>query len=235
MRRTVGEGAARGRVRAVVVGVLAAAAMTLTGCVQVPVSNPAPSPEPELSPQEELAAMPEAPPKQMQTFGEDVAAFLTEDRNIYCTITTEQGGIIASPVDPQLAGGTPDDTLLEVPAVYCELVRYPEPEKVADTCHGTGLGFRGGTVLLTAERATYGSCRIGMTLTEAELQPGSGKDGSALSRLPMLEAGMAIDLNGFRCGTADSGVICLEKQSGAGFAVTADAFSSLPPGKAPEP
>lgn len=233
MLRTMGEGAGTWP-RAVVAGLAVLATGVLSGCVQVPVTNPVPPPQPELSPQEELAAMAAAPGNTMQSFGEDVLAFLTEDRNTYCVLTTEQGGIISSPVDQLLSGGTRDDTLLEVPAVYCELVRYPEPVEVTDDCHGTGLGFRGGTVLLTAGGASYGSCRIGMTLMEAQLAPGSGSDGSPLSRLPVLEEGTAVELNGFRCGRGNEGVICMEEQSGAGFLVSADAFENLTPEGAQE-
>ena len=70
----------RARRRAGVVGVVLVSAAALTGCVEVPVSNPVPSPEPELAPLEELAAMPELPVSELQNFGEDVVAFLTEDR-----------------------------------------------------------------------------------------------------------------------------------------------------------
>jgi hypothetical protein len=217
------------RIRAAVVGGVLAVMTVLTGCVEVPVSNPAPSPEPELTPQEELAAMSELPVSELQPFGEDVVAFLTENRNTYCAITTEQGGIINSPVDSRLSGGQRDDTVLEVPAVYCELARYPEPAEVTDDCYGTNLGFKGGTVLLTAEGASYGECRVGMTLMEAELGPGGDGGEGPLSRLPVLEDGMALELNGFRCGSADRGLVCVESGTGQGFLASADSFEILAP------
>lgn len=201
----------------------------LTGCVEVPVSNPAPSPEPDLAQREELAAMPELPVSELQTFNEEVAAFLSEDRNTYCAITTEQGGVINSPVDPRLSGGQRDDTVLEVPAVYCELARYPEPAEVTDDCYGTNLGFKGGTVLLAAKDVSYGGCRVGMTLMEAELGPGAGDGESPLTRLPVLEDGMAVELNGFRCGSADRGIVCVESATGLGFVASAEAFEMLEP------
>lgn len=218
----------RARMRAVVVGCALFIMAALAGCVEVPVANPAPTPESELAPREELAAMPELPVSELQNFGEDVVAFLTEDRTTYCAITTEQGGIINSPVDPRLSGGERDDTVLEVPAVYCELTRYPEPAKVTNNCHGTNLGFKGGTILLTAERVSYGGCRVGMTLMEAELGPGADGGDSQLSRLPLLEDGTAVELNGFRCGGTDRGLVCAESETGLGFVASVDAFEALP-------
>lgn len=173
--------------------------------------------------------MPELPVSELQTGSADVIAFLTENRNTYCAITTEQGGIINSPVDPLLSGGQRDDTVLEVPAVYCELARYPEPAEVTNDCHGTDLGFKGGTVLLSADGVSYGGCRVGMTLMEAELGPGAGSGEVALTRLPVLEDGLAVELNGFRCGSADRGLICVESGTGQGFVASADAFETVAP------
>ncbi|SDI05154.1 hypothetical protein SAMN04488693_105173 [Arthrobacter subterraneus] len=213
----------RVRIRAAVVGWIVFAAAALTGCVEVPVS-PAPSAEPELSPQQKLAAMPEVPVEELQSVGGEAVAFLTENRNAYCAITTEQGGIINSPVDPRLSGGQRDDSVLEVPAVYCELARYPDPAEITDDCHGTGLGFKGGTVLLTADGASYGGCRVGMTLMESELGPGAVSMEGALGRLPVLEDGLAVELNGFRCGTGERGLVCVAVATETGFAASADTF-----------
>ncbi|GAB3546945.1 hypothetical protein GCM10027404_08090 [Arthrobacter tumbae] len=219
----------RARKRAAVVGLVLLCGAVLTACVEVPVSGPAPDTVPEMSPQQELAAMPELPAPEVQTFGGDVAAFLTENRNIYCAITTEQGGIINSPVDPRLSGGQRDDAVLEVPAVYCELARYPEPAEVTDDCHGTNLGFKGGKVLLRGDGVVYGGCRVGMTLTEGELGHGAAGGEGALTRLPILDDGMAVDLSGFRCGSGDNGLICVQSDTGQGFVVSADAFEIIAP------
>ncbi|MDF9278519.1 hypothetical protein P4U43_12045 [Arthrobacter sp. EH-1B-1] len=224
----------RARARAAVVGLVFLGSALLSGCVEVPVSDPAPDSVPELAPQQELAAMPELPASELQTYGGDTAAFLTENRNTYCVITTEQGGIIDSPVDPRLSGGQRDDAVLEVPAVYCELARYPEPAEVADDCHGTNLGFKGGTVLLTSSGVAYGGCRVGMTLMEAELGPGSDGGESPLARLPVLEDGLAVELNGFRCGSAGRGMVCVESETGHGFTASADAFEIIAPDEGAE-
>lgn len=218
----------RARTRAGVVGCVLLSMAALAGCVEVPVAGPVTSQEPDLPPLEELAAMPELPASELQNFGEDVVAFLTDDRTTYCAMTTEQGGIINSPVDPRLSGGERDDTVLEVPAVYCELARYPEPAEVTDDCYGTNLGFKGGTVLLTAEQVSYGGCRVGMTRMEAESGPGSAGEDSPLSRLPILEDGKAVGLNGFRCGGTDRGVVCAESETGVGFVASVNAFEALP-------
>lgn len=230
MQPGTGGGLPRARTRVVVVwGFIAA--LVLAGCVEVPVGSPRPSSEGKLSALEELAAMPQLPVTEVQALDAETAAFLTEDRNSYCTITTEQGGIISSPVDPKLSGGERDDTVLEVPAVYCELARYPEPSGATDDCHGTNLGFKGGTVLLTSEGATYGGCRIGMTLMEAELGPGSDGSESPVTQLPVLEDGAAVELNGFRCGRATGGVVCVHSDSGHGFVVSAAGYEIYAPGE----
>lgn len=226
MHPATGGARRRARIRAAVVGWVLFVAAALTGCVEVPVS-PVPSAGPELSPQAELAAMPEVPVDELQTGGGETVAFLTQNRNAYCAITTEQGGIINSPVDPRLSGGQRDDAVLEVPAVYCELARYPDPAEITDDCHGTGLGFKGGTVLLTADGASYGGCRVGMTLMESELGPRAGSAEGPLARLPVLEDGLAVELNGFRCGSGEHGIVCVEAGTGAGFAASADAFEVL--------
>ncbi|NJC21333.1 hypothetical protein BJ994_000409 [Arthrobacter pigmenti] len=225
---------ARARPRVVVVLMALATLLTVSACVEIPISNPIPSPAPELSPLEELAAMPEVPVTELQQLDGDVAAFLTEDRNTYCAITTEQGGIINSPVDPRLSGGTRNDTLLAVPAVYCELARYPEPAEVTDDCHGTNLGFKGGTVLLTADGVTYGDCRVGMTLMEAQLGPGTEGSEHALTRLPVLADDAAVELKGFRCGRATDGLACVHGESGHGFVVSAAGYEIFAPEEAPE-
>ena len=131
-------------------------------------------------------------------------------------------------MDPRLSGGQRDDTVLEVPAVYCELARYPEPAEITDDCYGTNLGFKGGTVLLTSEGVTYGGCRVGMTLMEAELGPGADGGENALTRLPVLEDGMAVELQGFRCGGTDRGLVCAESGTGLGFVASVEAFEVLP-------
>ena len=226
MQPATGEAHRRVRIRAAVVGWVLSATAALTGCVEIPVS-PAPSAEPDLSPQEGLAAMPEVSAEELKAVGGEAVAFLTENRNAYCAITTEQGGIINSPVDPRLSGGQRDDAVLEVPAVYCELARYPDPAEISDDCYGTGLGFKGGTVLLTADGASYGGCRVGMTLMESELGPGAGSAEGPLTRLPVLADGLAVELNGFRCGSGEHGIVCVGAGTGNGFAASADAFEVL--------
>lgn len=234
MQPGIGGGPARGKLRvAVVLGLLLT--LLLSGCVTIPINNPAPSLPSNMTPLEELAAMPEIPVSELQTLNDGAVAFLTEDRNTYCAITTEQGGIINSPVDPLLSGGTRDDNILEVPAVYCELARHPEPVEVTDTCYGTNLGFKGGTLLLTAEGTTYGSCRIGMSVMEAQFGPGIKPGDHPVTRLPVLLDKSAIELDGFRCGRATDGIVCVHIETGHGFVASAAGYEILAPEAAEKP
>ena len=73
---------------------------------------------------------------------------------------------------------------------HCELAAYPKPAAgdIKDDCAGTGLGYLGGTALLTPDKATYGECRSGVTQMEATYGPKGSKSGP-LSELPVLADG----------------------------------------------
>ncbi len=174
---------------------------------------------------EQLAAMPEVPIDELLAGTEEnVVAFLSHDRNAYCTITTKQGGVIDSPVDKLLSGGERNDNELEVFAAYCEFGRYPEPKEITDNCNGTNLGFMGGTMVLTAETAVYGGCRVGMTLMESEFGIGAEPGDGPVAKLPVVDRGQAVELNGFRCGSITEGMVCAEMQTGVGFLVGDESY-----------
>ncbi|GAA1347898.1 hypothetical protein [Arthrobacter roseus] len=158
-------------------------------------------------------------------------AFLSMDRNAYCVIGPKQGGVLQNPVDPLMGSGEKDDTKLEVAAVYCEFATYPEPAEIADDCNGTNLGFKGGTMMLTAKDATYGGCRVGVTVMESEFGPGATPSDGPVASLPLLRQGNAVEAGGYRCGDNGAGMICMELDSGLGFHVSGDEYIIF--GKAP--
>lgn len=219
-RGTVRRGVIRGRAvrgRAVRAGATAAAALLLAGCVQLPAAGPVAAPA-DLPPAEELAAMEVLAPEDLG-LPEDAPAIavLAADRSAYCAISTKQGRVFANPVDPLMAGGEKDDNELEVDAAYCELAAYPAPAEVTDDCNGTNLGFKGGTLMLTADSFAHGGCRIGLTPMEAEFTAGTAGEDGPLAKLPLLERGQAVELRGFRCGLGRDGMICGNIASGRGF------------------
>lgn len=116
-------------------------------------------------------------------------AVLAADRSAYCAISTKQGRVFANPVDPLMAGGEKDDNELEVDAAYCELAAYPAPAEVTDDCNGTNLGFKGGTLMLTADSFAHGGCRIGLTPMEAEFTAGDRRRGRPPREAPSPRAG----------------------------------------------
>lgn len=195
--------------------------LAMAGCVTVPVAAPpsTPSPTTDLGPAQRLAAMELAPLKNYGGDEDMPVAFLGYDRNVYCALTTKQGGWLNNPVDDVQRSGDPSDHELEVPVVYCELGAYPEPKKVTSDCHGTGRGFKGGTVLLTAEQVTYGGCRIGMTAMETEFGARAVPSDGPVASLPRLPRGQALQRDGFKCGADETGMICMNLDSGTGFII----------------
>ncbi len=219
-----------GRRSAVVPAVIVVAA--LTGCVQVPTGNSPTTSAPPQSLEEQLLAMEEADHQSMSGGEEDLPlAFLSADRNAYCVIGPKQGNHFENPVNPLMAAGEKDDTKLQVTAVYCEFATYPEPEKVTDDCYGTNLGFKGGTMMLTAKGAVYGGCRVGVTVMESEFGPGAKTADGPVASLPVLREDYAVEAGGYRCGDNGGGMICLELENGLGFQVSEDEFKIL--GKTP--
>ncbi|MFJ6001581.1 hypothetical protein [Arthrobacter sp. NPDC092385] len=205
------------------------AGLLLAGCVQLPASAPVVDPTPAApGPLEELTAMDALSPEDLGLPPDAASvAVLGADRSAYCAISTKQGGVFANPVDPRMAGGEKDDTELEVDAAYCELAAYPAPAEAADDCNGTNLGFKGGTLMLTADTFAYGSCRIGMTPMEAEFAAGVQDRGGPISRLPVLERGQAVELRGFRCGPGRDGMICGNLGSGKGFTANRESVTEF--------
>ncbi|MUK03097.1 hypothetical protein GM708_14925 [Vibrio cholerae] len=219
----------RWRLVAACVGVVSAP-LVLAGCVQLPTSTPpaATATAAGTKPLDELAGMEVLSPEDLGLPPEaEAIAVLAVDRSVYCAISTRQGGVFDNPVDPLMAGGEKDDNELEVDAAYCELAAYPAPSEATDDCNGTNLGFKGGTVMLTAEGFTYGGCRIGMTPMEAEFASGVEAGAGPVAGLPLLERGQAVELRGFRCGLGREGMICADLVTGQGFLANRDSVDGL--------
>ncbi|TKV28662.1 hypothetical protein FDK12_08410 [Arthrobacter sp. NamB2] len=205
------------------------ALLGLTACVTLPTADPGAvvTSAPD-DPFEQLTSMEVRSVEDLGLPPDPVSvAVLAADRSAYCVISTKQGGVFDNPVDPLMGGGERDDNELEVDAAYCELAVYPAPAEVTDDCNGTNLGFKGGTVMLTADSFSYGSCRIGMTVMESEFAPGADTRGGPVSKLPLLQRGEAVELRGFRCGFGEDGMICGSLESATGFVAGRDSVASF--------
>ncbi|OFI39170.1 hypothetical protein BIU82_14970 [Arthrobacter sp. SW1] len=208
-----------GAMRQTVLGILAACLLTLATACSVATKDPDYVPPPPLPPLEQIKQVPVTQPSELGS-GEDVIAFVTEDRNIVCAMTSARGNHLNLPYEANNYGDSANGKLATVPVVHCELAVYPEPQTkdVADTCSGTRLGYRGGTVLLRPDTVTYGSCRSGVTEMEAEFGPKGTRTGP-IAELPVLAEGQNIERNGLRCSTYNGGVACGNISAGVAFFV----------------
>jgi hypothetical protein len=221
----------------------ALAALVLAGC-SVTVKDPGYTPPPPLPPLEQLKQAPLTDAAAF-TAGGDVLAFVTADRNIACALTSARGPHLDLPYEPNNFSDPGNRKLDTVPVAHCELAVYPEPKEahVTDTCSGTGLGYLGGSALLTPGKATYGQCRSGVTAMEAAYGPqrtgslttGSQETGPLKSRgggiaeLPVLADGGNLERNGLRCSAYDGGVACGNVSGGVAFFISRDHYELISP------
>jgi hypothetical protein len=168
--------------------------------------------------------------------GQDVLSFVTSDRNIACSLTSARGEHINLPYELNGYGASGNGKFATVPVAHCELAVYPKPAAadIRDDCAGTGLGYLGGTAVLTPERAVYGECRSGVTEQEAENGPG-GTGAGPISRLPVLPDGANIERNGLRCSAYDGGVACGNVSGGVAFFVARDRYELVSAPAKPAP
>jgi hypothetical protein len=161
--------------------------------------------------------------------GQDILSFATADRNVVCSLTSARGGHVNLPYEQNGFSDSANNKLATVPVAHCELAVYPKPEAqdIADDCGGTGLGYLGGAVLLTPEKAAYGECRSGVTQQEAEFGP-KGSRAGPISQLPVLDDGQTLERNGLRCSAYNSGVACGNVSAGVAFFVTRDRYELIP-------
>ena len=216
--------------RRTVLGILAALLMVLaTGC-SFATKDPDYVPPAPLPPLEQLKQVPVTEQTTLAA-GEGVTAFVTPDRNIVCAMTSSRGGHLNVPYEANSYSDAANNKFAVVPVVHCELAKYAKPEidDIADDCGGIGLGYLGGTVLLTPDKAVYGSCRSGVTQMESEFGPKGSRSGP-ISKLPELADGQNIERNGLRCSAYNDGVACGNVSGGVAFFVSRQGYQLISDG-----
>ncbi|WP_090820363.1 MULTISPECIES: hypothetical protein [unclassified Arthrobacter] len=219
-----------GGMRRTMLGILAALLlMVATGC-SFATKDPDYVPPAPLPPLEQLQQVPVTEQTTLSA-GEDVTAFVTEDRNIVCAMTSSKGGHLNLPYEANSYSDAANNKFAVVPVVHCELAKYatPDPADIADDCAGTGLGYLGGTVLLSPDKAVYGACRSGVTQMESEFGPKGSKNGP-IAKLRQLADGQNIERNGLRCSAYNGGVACGNVSGGVAFFVTRDGYQLISDG-----
>ncbi|MFB8370030.1 hypothetical protein ACFC25_11775 [Pseudarthrobacter sp. NPDC055928] len=213
--------------RRTVLGILAAFFLLAGTACTITTEDPgyvAPPPLPALEQLEQAALVDTAPFRA----GEDILSFVTEDRSVVCSLTSARGEHVNLPYEQNNFSDGANNKLPTVPVAHCELAKFPMPaaDDVKDDCAGTGLGYLGGTALLTPESATYGGCRSGVTQMEAAYGPKGNKTGP-ITQLPVLAEGQNVERNGLRCSAYNGGVACGNVSAGVGFFVTRDRYELI--------
>lgn len=213
--------------RRTVLGIFAAFILLAATACTITTEDPGYVAPPPLPPLEQLERAALVDPAGFRT-GQDVLSFITEDRNIACSLTSAKGEHLNLPYAPNSFMDSANDKMATVPVAYCQLASYPKPAAVdiKDDCAGTGLGYLGGTALLTPEKVTYGECRSGVTQMEAAYGPKGSKTGP-LSELPVLADGANLERNGLRCSAYNHGVACGNVSGGVAFFVARDHYGAF--------
>ncbi len=213
--------------RRTVLGILAALLVLAATACSVTTNDPGYVAPPPLPPLEQLERAALVDPAGYGA-GQDVLSFITEDRNIVCSLTSAKGEHINLPYEQNSFTDSANARLATVPVAHCELAAYPKPAAAdtKDDCAGTGLGYLGGTALLTPDKATYGECRSGVTRMEATYGPKGSKSGP-VSELPVLADGANLERNGLRCSAYNHGVACGNVSGGVAFFVTRDHYEAI--------
>ncbi|WP_154605058.1 hypothetical protein [Arthrobacter sp. AQ5-05] len=224
-------------------GALAAAAMAcvlaLTGCVSVPIKDRAPAPAGEeaahLSYLDRLKATPVGVPTEAVSSTE-LPQFVSDSRNVACVFTTSKAGHLNQPWEPNNFGDSANATAPAIPVVNCQMAVYPQPRAgdVVDNCAGTNIGYLGGTALLYPDKVVYGGCRAGVTAVEASVVSKDASNQFA-GGFPVLAPGTAMEAQGYRCASMDTGVACANLTAGIGFFLAANTYELFGPGPAPLP
>jgi hypothetical protein len=213
--------------RRTVLGILAALLVLAATACTITTEDPgyvAPPALPALDQLKQAALVDPAPFRA----GEDILSFMTEDRNVVCSLTSARGEHLNLPYGQNNFSDSANNKLATVPVAYCELAKYPKPEAsdVRDDCAGTGLGYLGGSALLTPESAIYGGCRSGVTDMEAAYGP-EGKKTGPITQLPILPEGQNLERNGLRCSAYNRGVACGNVSAGVGFFIARDRYELI--------
>jgi hypothetical protein len=213
--------------RRTVLGILAALTVLAATACTITTEDPGYVPPPPLPALQQLEQAAVSDPADYRA-GDNVISFITEDRNVACSLTDARGEHLNLPYEMNSFSDAGNNKLATVPVAHCELAAYPQPSPsdISDDCAGTGLGFLGGTVLLTPEKATYGGCRSGVTQMEAAYGPKGSKAGP-LTELAVLADGQNLERNGLRCSAYNSGVACGNVSAGVGFFVSRDSYELI--------
>ena len=214
--------------RRTLLGILAALTLLASTACTITQKDPDYVPPAPLSALEQLRQAPLADSAKYAA-GQDILSFATADRNVVCSLTSAKGGHVNLPYEQNGFSDSANNKLATVPVAHCELAVYPKPEihDIADDCGGTGLGYLGGAVLLTPEKAGYGECRSGVTQQESEFGPKGSRTGP-ISQLPVLDEGQGLERNGLRCSAYNGGVACGNVSAGVAFFITRDRYELIP-------
>ncbi|WP_405474801.1 hypothetical protein [Paenarthrobacter ilicis] len=219
-----------GAMRRTVLGILAALLLLVASGCSFATKDPDYVPPAPLPPLEQLQQVPVTEQTTLSA-GEGVTSFVTPDRNIVCAMTSSRGGHLNLPYQANTYSDAANNKFPVVPVVQCELAQYGKPDAadIADNCAGTGLGYLGGTVLLSPDKAVYGSCRSGVTQMESEYGPKGSRSGP-ISKLRELAEGQNIERNGLRCSAYNGGVACGNLSGGVAFFVSKDGYQLISDG-----
>lgn len=211
-------------------GILAALLLLVASGCSFATKDPDYVPPAPLPPLEQLQQVPVTEQTTLSA-GEGVTSFVTPDRNIVCAMTSSRGGHLNLPYQANTYSDAANNKFPVVPVVQCELAQYGKPDAadIADNCAGTGLGYLGGTVLLSPDKAVYGSCRSGVTQMESEYGPKGSRTGP-ISKLRELAEGQNIERNGLRCSAYNGGVACGNLSGGVAFFVSKDGYQLISDG-----
>jgi len=215
--------------RRIFLGILAAFVLLASTACTVTQKDPDYVPPAPLPVLEQLKSAPLTDPAALGA-GPDYLSFVTGDHNVVCSLTSARGGHINLPYEQNAFSASGNSKFATVPVAHCELAAYPKPDArdIRDDCGGTGLGYLGGTALLTPDRAVYGECRSGVTEQEAEFGP-KGSRAGPISQLPVLDDGKNVERNGLRCSAYNGGVACGNISAGVGFFIARDRYELILP------
>jgi hypothetical protein len=213
--------------RRTVLGILAALLLLAMAACSITTVDPGYVPPPPLAPLDQLEQAALADPTGYSA-GEGVLSFITADHNVACSLTSARGEHINLPYEANSFSDPANNKLATVPVAHCELAAYAKPSAgdIKDDCAGTGLGYLGGTALLTPDTVSYGECRSGVTQMEAAYGPKGSKSGP-LTQLPVLAEGQNIERNGLRCSAYNGGVACGNVSAGVAFFVTRNRYELI--------
>ena len=214
--------------RRTLLGILAALTLLASTACTITQKDPDYVPPAPLSALEQLRQAPLADSAKYAA-GQDILSFATADRNVVCSLTSAKGGHVNLPYEQNGFSDSANNKLATVPVAHCELAVYPKPEihDIADDCGGTGVGYLGGAVLLTPEKAGYGECRSGVTQQESEFGPKGSRTGP-ISQLPVLDEAQGLERNGLRCSAYNGGVACGNVSASVAFFITRDRYELIP-------